>query len=140
MKYSSATERTFLVSVNFWHNPHPKNKMRNVIHNTSIIKTKDRCLGELNDLALIAPRITTAILIVLFATRIVLKSFFSGNVVKLQNCLERLFLDDFNLLISAGLSEKYATSEPDIRAETKRRISSTTLHNCLKNQEVNCYP
>jgi hypothetical protein len=40
---------------------------------------------------------------------------------------ERLFFDVLSLFISAGLSEKNATSEPDIKAEIKRSIIRITI-------------
>jgi hypothetical protein len=64
-----------------------------------------------------------AILTVLFATSIVLKSF-SGLLYSFRALFDFLLLYVLNFSISSGLNEKYATSEPDMRADPKRRIIS----------------
>jgi len=64
---------------------------------------------------------TIAILIVLFATRMVLNSF-SGLLCKLRTALDLSSLSDLNFSISSGLKEKKATSEAETMADPIRRI------------------
>jgi hypothetical protein len=60
-------------------------------------------------------------LIVLFATSMVLKSF-SGLLCNFMTVLNFLSFSDLNLSISSGLKEKKATSEAETKAEPIKRI------------------
>ena len=64
---------------------------------------------------------TIAILIVLFATRMVLNSF-SGLLCSFMTALDFLSFSDLNHSISSGLKEKKATSEAETKAEPIKRI------------------
>lgn len=61
------------------------------------------------------------ILIVLFATRIVLNSF-SGLLYIFMAACVCLLLSDFSFSISSGRNEKNATSDPDISADPNNSI------------------
>jgi len=65
-----------------------------------------------------------ATLIVLLAIRIVLSNL-SGLLCSLSAFFAFVLLIVLNDLRSSGLSERYATSEADIKAEPIRRIKST---------------
>ena len=67
---------------------------------------------------------TIAILIVLFATSMVLSSF-SGLLCSFRTDLDFLSFSDLNFSISSGLNEKKATSEAETRAEPIRRTIIT---------------
>ena len=67
---------------------------------------------------------TTAILTVLFATRMVLSSF-SGLLYSFKTARAFLLLLLLNFSISSGRNEKKATSEPDMTADPKRSKIST---------------
>ena len=63
---------------------------------------------------------------VLLATRIVLNSF-AGLSDNFKAYFERLLLFVLNFSISSGLSEKKATSEPEIRADPQSNSISTII-------------
>jgi hypothetical protein len=67
---------------------------------------------------------TTAILMVLFATSIVLRSF-SGLLYNFRIVFDFSSLLDLRFSSSSGLKEKNATSEADMRADPTRRIMMT---------------
>ena len=69
-----------------------------------------------------AARMIIAIFTVLFATRTVLRSL-SGILKSFITDRACLLLSDLIRLISLGLREKNATSEPDIKAEQKSRTA-----------------
>jgi hypothetical protein len=62
-----------------------------------------------------------AMFIVLLATSTVLNSF-SGLLYSFRAICDCLLLFVLNFSMSSGRNEKYATSEPDIRAEPISRI------------------
>lgn len=100
----------------------PKKSRRKVITTTLIMNPRTGSELKSNILELRkAARSTMAILIVLFATRIVLSSF-SGLLVRFNNVLDFLSFPDLKFSISSGRREKKATSAADIMADPIKRI------------------